>query len=302
MTSVPDGYTTVAPWIVSADTGRLLEFITAVFDGAELARVPLEDSTIGHAEIRVGDMILLAFDRREGWPDMPSLLRVFVADADATIERAVTRVPASSLPPDSCVRPASADARDPFGNIWWISSSAEDVSPDEGMRRLGEPEYADAIARRPRDARPRAQRPRSGHRKPAGDVLNVSLPYPNDGQPSPTFPLYSRGNMGEAFPNVISPMSGSLMLEASERAQTRWFVETGAVSKKHVHDPANAMFVQFYGYLYGTRRSLASRPSALPGWESMRSTPNTAASVSCRRTALATAIEVFSRPCGWVDS
>ncbi len=78
----------------------------------------------------------------------------------------------------------------------------------------------------------------------------MSLPYPNDGQPSPTFPLYSRGNMGEAFPNVISPMSGSLMLEASERAQTRWFVETGAVSKKHVDDPANAMFVQFYGYLY----------------------------------------------------
>ncbi len=80
----------------------------------------------------------------------------------------------------------------------------------------------------------------------------MSLPYPNDGQPSPTFPLYSRGNMGEAFPNVISPMSGSLMLEASERAQTRWFVETGAVSKKHVDDPANAMFVQFYGYLYAS--------------------------------------------------
>ena len=78
----------------------------------------------------------------------------------------------------------------------------------------------------------------------------MSFPYPNDGRPSATFPLYSRGNMGEAFPNVISPMTGSLMLEASTRAQTRWFVETGALSKQQVNDPANAMFVQFYGYLY----------------------------------------------------
>src|SRR5205809_6256512 len=85
----PAGYTNVAPWIVTPDTGQLLDFITAVFDGAELGRTRLEDGTIGHAEIRVGDTVLLAFDRRPEWPAMPSLLRVFVADADATIERAV---------------------------------------------------------------------------------------------------------------------------------------------------------------------------------------------------------------------
>jgi PhnB protein len=67
------GYTTVAPWIVTRDTGRLFEFITTVFDGDELARVPLEDGSIGHAEIRVGDTILLAFDQRPDWPDRPSL-------------------------------------------------------------------------------------------------------------------------------------------------------------------------------------------------------------------------------------
>jgi pyruvate,water dikinase len=78
----------------------------------------------------------------------------------------------------------------------------------------------------------------------------MSRPYPNDGRPSATFPIYSRGNLGEAFPNVISPMTGSLMLEASTRAQTRWFLETGALSRQQANEPANAMFVQFYGYLY----------------------------------------------------
>jgi PhnB protein len=63
--------------------------------------VPLEDGSIGHAEIRVGDTILLAFDQRSGWLDMPSLLRVFVDDADAT--------------------------------------RVEDVPPEERMRRLSEP-------------------------------------------------------------------------------------------------------------------------------------------------------------------
>jgi PhnB protein len=51
--------------------------------------VPLEDGSIGHAEIRVDDTIVLAFDQRPDWPAMPSLLRVFVPDADAAIDRAV---------------------------------------------------------------------------------------------------------------------------------------------------------------------------------------------------------------------
>ncbi len=74
--------------------------------------------------------------------------------------------------------------------------------------------------------------------------------YPNDGEPSVEFPVYSRGNVGEAFPDVISPMSGSLMLEASARSQVRFFLAAGAISKAQVRDPLNALFVQFGGYLY----------------------------------------------------
>ncbi|HKY13451.1 MAG TPA: PEP-utilizing enzyme, partial [Microthrixaceae bacterium] len=51
-------------------------------------------------------------------------------------------------------------------------------------------------------------------------------------------------------PSVISPMSGSLMLNASTRSQTRFFLAAGALSKSQVQDPRNAVFVQFGGYLY----------------------------------------------------
>ena len=144
--TTPQGYTTVAPWIVTDDTGALLDFISAAFDGAELARIAVEDGTIGHAEIRVGDTVLLAFDRREDWPVMPSLLRVFVPDADAAFEKAiaagarvVTRLS------DSAWGDRGGRLRDPFGNIWWVMAHIEDVSPDESWRRLAEPAFAESM-------------------------------------------------------------------------------------------------------------------------------------------------------------
>ena len=140
------GYATVSPWIASRDTAALLDFIKTVFDGDELARLPLEDGSIGHAEIRVGDTVLLAFDQRPGWPNTPSLLRVFVEDADATMDRAVAAGARVVTPPsDQAFGQRVGRVRDPFGNIWWISGVVEEVPPEEGMRRLSNPTYADAM-------------------------------------------------------------------------------------------------------------------------------------------------------------
>jgi PhnB protein len=162
--TTPAGYTTVATWIVTPDTSQLLDFITAVFDGVELARIPLEDGTIGHAEIRVGDTVLLAFDVRPDWPAMPSLLRVFVPDADATTERAMTAGARVVTPPAThAFGQRTGRVRDPFGNIWWISSVVEDVAPEEGMRRLAEPPYAEAM----RDAQETLDRELSGRTRGA---------------------------------------------------------------------------------------------------------------------------------------
>jgi hypothetical protein len=46
--------------------------------------VPLEDGSIRHAEIRVGDTIVLAFDQRRGWPDTPSMTNSFAIGAQAS--------------------------------------------------------------------------------------------------------------------------------------------------------------------------------------------------------------------------
>lgn len=142
----PEGYTKVAPWVVTDDTGAFLDFVTASFDGVELARVPVEDGTIGHGEIRIGDTVVLAFDRHAEWPVMPSLLRIFVPDADAAVARAVEAgahvVTGIS---DSAFGQRGGRVRDPFGNIWWVMAQVETVAEDEMWRRLQDPTYAEAM-------------------------------------------------------------------------------------------------------------------------------------------------------------
>ncbi|WP_239067796.1 VOC family protein [Actinomadura bangladeshensis] len=143
ISAAPEGYTSVAPWVVTDDTGAFLDYVSQAFDGAELGRVATEDGLIGHGEIRVGDTVVLAFDRRPDWPAMPSLLRVFVHDADAAFARAVQAG-------GTVVTPVASDAfgqrggriKDPFGNIWWVVSHVEDVPEQEMWKRLQEPVYA----------------------------------------------------------------------------------------------------------------------------------------------------------------
>lgn len=145
--SAPDGYTSVAPWVVTDDTGALLDFIAQVFDGEELARVATEDGLIGHGEIRIGDTVVLAFDRRPDWPQMPSLLRVWVPDAgDALARAAAAGASVVTALSDNAFGQRGGRIKDPFGNIWWVVSHVEDVAEDVMWQRLQQPEYADQMS------------------------------------------------------------------------------------------------------------------------------------------------------------
>lgn len=145
-TETPAGYTTIAPWVVTDDTGAFLDFVTQVFDGEELARVMTEDGSIGHGEIRVGDTVVLAFDRRPDWETMPSLLRVFVPDADDAFSKAAAAGARliTSLS-DNAFGQRGGRIKDPFGNIWWVMSHVEDVAEDVMWERLQNPVYAEGM-------------------------------------------------------------------------------------------------------------------------------------------------------------
>ena len=142
----PTGYTSVAPWVVTADTGAFLDFVSDVFDGEELARVSTEDGSIGHGEIRVGDTVVLAFDRRPEWPTMPSLLRVFVPNADEAFAKSLAAgAEVVTELGDSAFGQRGGRIKDPFGSIWWVTSHVEDVPEDVMWRRMQDPVYAEQM-------------------------------------------------------------------------------------------------------------------------------------------------------------
>jgi PhnB protein len=139
---VPEGYTSISPWIISRDSAALIEFATAAFGAVELGRVVDERGAIGHAEFRIGDSVVLAFDARPHWPDTPAFLRLYVEDGDATFQRALEAGATSVTEMTHLLwGDRVGRVRDPLGNLWWIQTRVEDVAEAEMARRMGDPEW-----------------------------------------------------------------------------------------------------------------------------------------------------------------
>jgi PhnB protein len=143
---VPEGYYTVTPWIISRDTAKLLDFVKEAFGAKEIARVFNEDGTIGHAEFRIGDSVVMAFDAKDEWPDTPGFLRLYVEDGDAVHRRAL-EAGATSVTEmtDLFFGDRVGRVRDPQGNIWWIQTRLEVLDPGELARRAEEQASVDAM-------------------------------------------------------------------------------------------------------------------------------------------------------------
>jgi PhnB protein len=136
----------VTPWIISQDTAKLLDFLSKAFGAKELGRVYNEDDTIGHAEAKVGDSIVMAFDARPEWPATPCFLRLYVTDGDAVYEQALA---AGATSVTEMTTLAFGDrvgrVRDPFGNLWWIQTHLENLDPEEMAKCATDPHYGQAM-------------------------------------------------------------------------------------------------------------------------------------------------------------
>jgi uncharacterized glyoxalase superfamily protein PhnB len=143
---IPEGYHTVTPWIIVRGAAQLLDYLKEAFGAEELGRVYNEDGTIGHAEVRIGDSVVMMFDAKEEWPDTPAFLRLYVEDCDATYQQAL-KAGATSVTKPTNMPWGDRVCRvgDPFGNLWWIMTRIEDVSPEEEEKRYGQKEYMDAM-------------------------------------------------------------------------------------------------------------------------------------------------------------
>ena len=142
--AIPDGYPTVSAYLCVDGAAEAIEFYKDVFGATERMRMAGPDGKIGHAELAIGDSVVMLADEH---PDMgvlgptafggtPVTIGVYVTDVDATFDRAL-RGGAKEIRPvqDQFYGDRSGQFEDPYGHRWSVSTHIEDVSPDEMGKR-----------------------------------------------------------------------------------------------------------------------------------------------------------------------
>jgi PhnB protein len=135
---IPEGYHSVTPYLLVDDAEGLIEFVKRAFGAQETLRMPGPNGKIGHAEVRIGDSIVMLADASTSDRGTPfrAMVMVYVEDCDNTYQRAL-EAGGTSLrePTDQFYGDRSSAVRDRFGNDWWIHTHVEDVPPEEMARR-----------------------------------------------------------------------------------------------------------------------------------------------------------------------
>lgn len=133
---IPDGYHTITPYLVIQGAPRLIDFLKQAFEAQETERITQPDGTIGHAEVRIGDSVVMMAEARGEWKPMPSAIYLYVNDTDAVYQRALQAGAISTMAPaNQFYGDRSAGVQDPSGNQWWIATHQEDVPPEELKKR-----------------------------------------------------------------------------------------------------------------------------------------------------------------------
>ena len=122
----PENYSTVSPYLIVSDAAGTIKFLEEVFGAAVLRRFPDAEGRLMHAEVRVGDTVVMLADSAPQWPPVPSYVHVYVADVDATYSRALHAGASSVQEP---VKKEDEDKRggvkDVGGTTWWIATRVE---------------------------------------------------------------------------------------------------------------------------------------------------------------------------------
>ena len=144
---IPDGYPRLTPYLHVDGAEAAIEFYERVLGAKERMRMAAPEGKIGHAELELGDAIIMLADE---FPDMgalspktvggtPVTIHVYVEDADGAFDAAVA-AGATSLRPmeNQFYGDRTGQFEDPFGHHWSVATHVEDVPPDEMEKRAAE--------------------------------------------------------------------------------------------------------------------------------------------------------------------
>jgi PhnB protein len=144
---VPDSYPRVIPYLAVAGAGDAIDFYGKVLGATERMRMPGPDGKIGHAELELGDSLIMLADE---FPDMghlgpkslggtPVTISVYVEDVDNVFARALQEGAKELRPVENqFYGDRSGQFEDPFGHRWSVATHVEDVPAEEMEKRAAE--------------------------------------------------------------------------------------------------------------------------------------------------------------------
>jgi PhnB protein len=142
---IPDKYHSITPYLIVNGAAGAIDFYKQAFGAVELFRMPQPDGRIGHAELKIGDSVIMLADE---YPEMQIVgpktlgnssvgILLYVDDADAVFAKALSLGASVNKPlMDQFYGDRSGTVVDPFGHKWTIATHKEDVSEEEMQRRL----------------------------------------------------------------------------------------------------------------------------------------------------------------------
>ena len=142
---IPDGYHAVTPLLVVNDAARAIEFYKSAFGAVERMRMAGPGGKIAHAEMTIGDSVIMLADEFPEWGDVgpkadgksPVRIALYIDGVDEVARRAVAAGAKVLIPvADQFYGDRSGRLADPFGHLWIIATHKEDVSPGEMQKRM----------------------------------------------------------------------------------------------------------------------------------------------------------------------
>ena len=132
----PENYHTVIPYLVVMDVPGLIEFLEKTFDAERREYLTKPDGGVMHAEVQIGDSMIMMGEPSDESNVMPALLYLYVEEVDNTYRKAIDAGAVSLREPaDQFYGDRSAAVEDSFGNQWWLATHVEDIPSEELKRR-----------------------------------------------------------------------------------------------------------------------------------------------------------------------
>ena len=145
VSAIPEGYYSLTPYLVCKGAAKAIQFYTNAFGAQEVVRMPGPNEQIMHAEVKIGNsMLMLSDENKERGSLSPESIggtaasvMFYTDDVDAVFNRAVSLGATAEMPPaDMFWGDRMGNLVDPFGHKWAIATHKEDVSPEEMQKRM----------------------------------------------------------------------------------------------------------------------------------------------------------------------